>query len=101
LIEELALLLFYLFIFFFVRFDLLMLDCQMPFLSGPEVLARVRAAECNTGTARPVPAVMHSAGLLDESVIARLGGSAFIEKPFTRAKLLAALGQFFPDLPKH
>ncbi len=82
------------------RFDLLMLDCQMPFLSGPDVLARVRAAESSTGALKPVPAVMHSAGLLDEGVIAKLGGSGFIEKPFTRAKLLAALTPVFPNLPK-
>jgi CheY-like chemotaxis protein len=72
------------------RFDLLMLDCNMPYLSGkirkeqvwliykyykgPEVLARIRAAESNAGAMNNVPCIMHSAGLLDEGVIARLGG---------------------------
>ena len=75
----------------------MLLDCQMPLLSGMGVLAKVRQNEKETGAA-PVPVVMHSASLMDERVVLELGGNGFVEKPFTETKLRMALKPFFPEL---
>lgn len=69
------------------EFDLVLADANMPRLSGPELVQRLRAA----GFAGRVVVVSGylAADKLDELV--KLGADAVLRKPFTPAKLLAAI----------
>lgn len=60
------------------------LDCLMPGLTGPEVVARLRAA----GHAVPVVLVSGTEG---PKVGAEAGGVRFLPKPFTPAALVGAV----------
>jgi len=69
------------------RFALLLLDCQMPRLTGLEVLRRLRAAD------RPIPAVLMSGHFSDAVTeeCRRLTGVQLLPKPFTLAALREAV----------
>ena len=68
--------------------DCMLLDVQMPGLSGIELQARLRKMNC------PVPVIFVTAHA-DESLRARAlraGATAFLEKPFNDDVLLGAIG---------
>jgi FixJ family two-component response regulator len=68
--------------------DCMLLDVQMPGLSGIELQARLRRMNC------PVPVIFVTAHA-DESLRARAlreGATAFLEKPFNDDVLLGAIG---------
>lgn len=69
------------------EFDLVLADANMPRLSGPELVQRLRAA----GFAGRIVVVSGylAADKLDELV--KFGADAVLRKPFTPAKLLAAI----------
>ncbi|TGD43955.1 response regulator [Pseudotabrizicola sediminis] len=74
------------------RFELLLLDINMPGLTGTDVIARIRAQEGHAGLA-PVPALAVSANARPEQVADYLaaGFDGCIAKPFTLAALHTAL----------
>lgn len=66
-------------------FDLLLLDCMMPHLTGQQVLATVRTTHVH----RRVPVILMSAQADAETVATghELGADAFMAKPFSLAPL--------------
>lgn len=76
-------------------FAALVTDCRMTRVSGPEVLARLRAA----GSELPV---LLSSGSEPPSSIPGLGAdpkAAFLAKPFNRAQLVAVIGTLLSSSP--
>lgn len=69
-----------------IKPDLIVLDSMMPIVSGPEVLARLKA---NPATSR-IPVLMLTARDGEEDVVAALkgGASEYITKPFIPRELL-------------
>jgi CheY-like chemotaxis protein len=75
-----------------MRPDLILLDVMMPIMSGPEMLAALKADE----NFRDIPVVMMSAAgrsVLDEASLANIAG--FLHKPFTFDQLMDALRAAF------
>jgi two-component system cell cycle sensor histidine kinase/response regulator CckA len=75
--------------------DLLVTDLVMPGMSGSELAARARARE-------PALRVVYMSGHTDDELVragAREGDIAFVQKPFTREALLAAVAEALADLP--
>jgi CheY-like chemotaxis protein len=72
------------------EFDLVLVDYQMPFMSGLAVCEKLREQE-REGRRRRVVA-LHSASFIEFNE--RMGADFFIEKPFSLAKLRAILHKF-------
>jgi DNA-binding response OmpR family regulator len=66
---------------------LVLLDLQMPLMTGQELLAELRAAE--TG----VPVVFMSAGYRVRAEAARLGADGYLAKPFDLDAVFAAVAR--------
>jgi CheY-like chemotaxis protein/HPt (histidine-containing phosphotransfer) domain-containing protein len=79
------------------RFDLLLLDAQMPGLDGPEALARIRA---QPGPSRDAVALATTAdaSAATRAALTQAGFAEVIAKPVTLAALRAALARHVPDL---
>ena len=72
-------------------FDLLVLDLMMPRMDGFAVIPRIRQAELHTGKHIPI---LCMTGVYTRDFAAncyRLGGDAFVEKPFSRVALLGKI----------
>jgi PAS domain S-box-containing protein len=77
------------------RYDLILMDMQMPGMDGYAVVRAIRAAEQAQGQA-PVPVIAMTADVSD-SARARstaCGCTAFLGKPFTKALLLEMIQQY-------
>jgi CheY-like chemotaxis protein len=77
-----------------VRPDVILLDVMMPIMSGPELLAELKA---NDGT-RDIPIIMMSAAgreFLPEEVLPAIAG--YLQKPFTYDELVTALRKSLPE----
>ncbi len=72
--------------------DLVLLDCMMPLVDGPEMLRLMREDE----RLLHVPVVMMSAAEMRRQVQA-LGCSAFLKKPFDLNTLLQTVAQLVGD----
>lgn len=74
------------------RFDLILMDIQMPRLDGISAVSRIRAAETTDGRA-PTPVIMLTANTQAEHVAASraAGATRHVGKPFTAAILLDAI----------
>ncbi|MFN8559238.1 MAG: response regulator [Dehalococcoidia bacterium] len=67
---------------------LVLLDLQMPVMSGPEVLARLRELD------PPPPVVVMSAGLEARREAERLRANGYLEKPFDIELLVQMVERF-------
>jgi signal transduction histidine kinase/DNA-binding response OmpR family regulator len=77
------------------EFDVVLMDCQMPVMDGFEAVRRLRALELETGRPRtPVLALTANAIAGDRERCLEAGMDDHIAKPFTRARLLAALAHW-------
>jgi two-component system chemotaxis response regulator CheY len=79
------------------RFDLVLLDVNMPMIDGPEVLRAIRASTDYAS----VPVVMISADRQDVLVrrCIALGISDYISKPFSTDQITARLSRLRPSKP--
>jgi twitching motility two-component system response regulator PilH len=70
-------------------FDLLLLDLLMPVMDGAAVLAAMKDRGIH------LPVVVMTADLQERTrdIVAALGGHVVLNKPLTRAKLLAAIAE--------
>ncbi len=77
------------------RYDLVLMDCQMPEMDGFEATRRYRAFERERGLP-PVPVLAVTASVLAEERMACLecGMNDILAKPFKRQELRALLGQW-------
>lgn len=72
--------------------DLVLLDCMMPMVDGPEMLRLMREDE----RLLPIPVVMMSAAEMRHR-IQSLGCSAFLKKPFDLNTLLDTVARLIND----
>jgi CheY-like chemotaxis protein len=72
--------------------DLVLLDCMMPVVDGPEMLRMMREDE----RLLDIPVIMMSAAEMRRRVQA-LGCSAFLKKPFDLNTLLETIARFVDD----
>jgi two-component system sensor histidine kinase/response regulator len=73
------------------RFDLLLLDVQMPETSGYEVAAAIREQEHGTGRRLPIIALTAHAMKGDRERCLAAGMDGYMAKPLQRAELVAAI----------
>ena len=73
------------------RFDLILMDVQMPNLDGLAATARIRELEVATGQRTPILALTANAFATDRERCLQAGMDGFIAKPFMPAELFAAV----------
>lgn len=73
------------------HFDVLLLDCQMPQVTGFDVARHIREAEQREGGYLPIIAVTAHATLQDAARCREAGMDSYLAKPFTVADLLEKL----------
>ncbi len=77
------------------RFDLVLMDCQMPVMDGYEATRAIRMREAEQGTPRqPILALTAHVGLEHERAALEAGMDAQLTKPIRLATLQAALAPF-------
>ena len=72
------------------EFDLILMDAHMPVMEGAEATRRIRGLE---GSRSSIPIIAFSG---DEQSLAAAGVNDHIDKPFTRAELLAKVEAWLP-----
>lgn len=79
------------------RFDLILLDVRMPFMTGYEACARLKADPATRAT----PVIFLSAKGQEEDILAglRAGAERFILKPFEPGKLVQELHDVLASQP--
>ena len=77
------------------KFDLILMDCQMPGMDGLEATRRIRAGGEAT---RGIPIIALTAGVLAEERTAcyQSGMDEFLAKPISVQELSAVLAHFLP-----
>ncbi|MDD5389341.1 MAG: response regulator [Gallionellaceae bacterium] len=73
------------------RFDLVLMDMQMPDLDGLETTRRIRAQEAGEGRRLPIIALTANAYAEDRDRCLAAGMDDFVSKPIRREELLAAI----------
>jgi signal transduction histidine kinase/DNA-binding response OmpR family regulator len=73
------------------RFDVVLMDCQMPEMDGFEATAAIRARERSRGAYLPIIALTAHAMKGDEERCLAAGMDGYVTKPIDATKLLAAL----------
>ena len=72
------------------RYDLILMDIQMPELNGIDATAALREGGCKT----PIIAITASNSESDKTACKEVGMSDFLAKPFLRKELLDKVGQW-------
>lgn len=76
------------------KFDLILMDCQMPVMDGYEATRRIRDAELATGGARvPIVAMTANAQTDDRARCLAAGMDDYISKPFVTADLVRVISR--------
>lgn len=82
------------------RFDLVLMDCQMPVLDGYQATRRWRARETENGAVRlPVVAMTANAMAGDRERCLQAGMDDYLSKPVNRASLQACLQRWQGEAP--
>ncbi len=76
------------------RFDLVLMDCNMPAMDGYEATRRIRVAERGTGRHMPVLALTAASTDGNRDACERAGMDGFLTKPLLLGDLARALHQF-------
>ncbi|MEI9962511.1 MAG: response regulator [Limisphaerales bacterium] len=81
------------------KFDLILMDMQMPRMSGLEATAAIRQQEQQNGKKRvPIIAMTANAMAGDRENCLQAGMDEYVTKPIRYHQLLAAMGRVVPDL---
>jgi CheY-like chemotaxis protein len=78
------------------RFDLILMDCQMPVMDGYEATAIIRKLPARGGTSLPIVALTANSAPGEADRCLAAGMDAFLAKPFTIASLRATLSRWLP-----
>src|ERR1051326_6942949 len=76
------------------KFDLILMDVQMPVMDGFEASRRVRSQESSTGTRTPIIAMTARAMTGDRELCIQAGMDGYVPKPVTREVLERALARY-------
>jgi signal transduction histidine kinase/CheY-like chemotaxis protein len=76
------------------RFDLVLMDCQMPEMDGFEAAAAIRLDEADRGPRLPIIALTANAVAGDRERCLAAGMDDYLSKPYTRAQLHDVLGRW-------
>ena len=79
--------------------DVVLMDVQMPIMSGEEATARIREQERDTGRHMPIIAMTAHAMKGDRERLLRVGMDDYLAKPIQSAELMRILARFTPDEP--
>ncbi|HRK94676.1 MAG TPA: response regulator, partial [Rhodospirillales bacterium] len=80
------------------RFDLVLMDCQMPELDGFATTMEIRRREAAAGSSpRPILALTANAMEGDRERCIEAGMDDYLSKPFTREALAAMLSRYLPQ----
>jgi signal transduction histidine kinase/DNA-binding response OmpR family regulator len=74
-------------------FDVVLMDVQMPEMSGIDVTRRIRADEAGTGRHLPIVALTARAMKGDRELCLEAGMDAYASKPVNRDELMAAIAE--------
>jgi two-component system cell cycle response regulator DivK len=77
------------------RFDLILMDIQLPGIDGYEVARRIRADSANA--AIPIIAVTSYALMGDEDKARSAGCNDYVSKPYRPRELLAKIREYLPS----
>jgi CheY-like chemotaxis protein len=81
------------------RFDLILMDIQMPEMSGYEATAEIRKTETLLGTHTPIVALTAHALKGTRELCLAAGMDGYLSKPIRTAELFALLDSFLPADP--
>jgi PAS domain S-box-containing protein len=81
------------------RFDLVLMDVQMPEMDGMEATARIRARERDTGRHTPIIALTAHAMKGDREKCLQAGMDGYVTKPLLVGELVEAIGQVLRMFP--
>ncbi|MBI4906446.1 MAG: response regulator [Acidobacteria bacterium] len=76
------------------RFDLVLMDVQMPVMDGLEAVAQLRHQELTSGEHVPVIALTAHAMKDDETICLAAGMDGYVSKPIRPGELFAAIDKF-------
>jgi len=77
------------------KYDLVLMDIQMPVMDGLEAAARIREAEAGTDSHVPIIAITANAMLGDKEECLSAGIDDYISKPFQPAQLIDKIRDMF------
>ncbi len=77
------------------KYDLILMDIQMPVMDGLEAAARIREAEAGTDSHIPIIAITANAMLGDKEECLSAGIDDYISKPFQPAQLIDKIREMF------
>jgi two-component system, sensor histidine kinase len=80
------------------HFDLVFMDCQMPFMDGYQATEEIRLYELSGGADKHIPIIALTAHALteDEAKCKEAGMDEWVTKPFTRQDLSKTLQKWLP-----
>jgi len=80
------------------RYDLVLMDCQMPEMDGYHATELIRQTERETGSGRlPIIALTANAMLDDRQRCIAAGMDDYLPKPFSKSQIRAILHRWLPD----
>lgn len=81
------------------QFDLIFMDCQMPFMDGYQATEEIRRNELESASGKHIPIIALTAHALaeDEAKCKEAGMDEWVTKPFTRQDLSKTLLKWLPE----
>jgi signal transduction histidine kinase/DNA-binding response OmpR family regulator len=81
------------------KFDLVLMDVQMPVMDGFEATSHIRAAEAGSSRHTPIIALTARALSGDAELCLQAGMDDYVSKPFRPRELLQAVARCLPQVP--